>query len=342
MDLQIIWFFLWALLWAVFFMTDGFDFGIGALLPILGKTDNDKRLMINAMGPFWDGNQVWLIAAGGVTFAAFPLLYATMFSALYAALMLILFALILRGVAMEFRGKSEDKTWRRFWDLCIFGGSVAPAVLFGVAFANFFQGLPIDGEGIHHGGLFSLLNGYGLLGGVLFLVLFIQHGALWLTIRTEGELQKRAEALAGGFFWAALATTLIFLIFTRFETRLFENFHAKPILFLLPLVTLAAFAQVKIFLMKRRFFVAWFSSALVIVSCVFFGFVGLFPTLLPSSIDPAFSLTAFNASSSPLTLSIMLGVVLVFVPIILIYQTWAYTLFRGKVTAEDLALEDAY
>lgn len=342
MDLQIIWFFLWALLWAVFFITDGFDFGIGALLPFLAKNDTEKRVMINAMGPFWDGNEVWLIAAGGVTFAAFPVLYAAMFSSLYSALMLILFALIFRGVAMEFRGKVGDAGWRRFWDLCIFGGSVAPAVLFGVAFANFFMGLPIDGEGVYHGSLFSLLSGYGLLGGVLFLVLFLQHGAIWLAIRSEGELQQRAQRVAGGIFWIALAVALIFLIVTRFETRLYDNYFANPLLFLLPLITLAAFAQVKIFMAKGKLFTAWFSSALVIASCAFFGFIGLFPTLLPSSIDPAYGLTAFNASSSPLTLSIMLGVVLVFVPIILIYQTWAYVLFRGKVTEEDLAMDDAY
>lgn len=342
MDLQIIWFFLWALLWAVFFITDGFDFGIGALLPFLAKNDTEKRVMINAMGPFWDGNEVWLIAAGGVTFAAFPVLYAAMFSSLYSALMLILFALIFRGVAMEFRGKVGDEGWRRFWDLCIFGGSVAPAVLFGVAFANFFMGLPIDGEGVYHGSLFSLLSGYGLLGGVLFLVLFLQHGAIWLAIRSEGELQQRAQRVAGGIFWIALAVALIFLIVTRFETRLYDNYFANPLLFLLPVITLAAFAQVKIFMAKGKLFTAWFSSALVIASCAFFGFIGLFPTLLPSSIDPAYGLTAFNASSSPLTLSIMLGVVLVFVPIILIYQTWAYILFRGKVTEEDLAMDDAY
>jgi cytochrome d ubiquinol oxidase subunit II len=342
MDLQIIWFFLWALLWAVFFMTDGFDFGIGALLPFLGKTETDKRVMVNAMGPLWDGNEVWLIAAGGVTFAAFPILYAAMFSSLYSALMLILFALIFRGVALEFRGKIDDRGWRAFWDLCIFVGSAAPAVLFGVAFANFFQGLPIDADGVYQGGFFSLLNGYGLLGGVLFLVLFLQHGAIWLAIKSEGDLHDRAARTAGAIFWVALAVSLAFLTLTRFETRLYDNYYANPILFALPLVTLAAFAQVKIFLKKERFFMAWFSSALVIVSCAFFGFIGLFPQVLPSSIDPAYGLTAFNSSSSPLTLSIMLGVVVVFVPIILFYQTWAYTLFKDKITAEDLASEEAY
>ena len=151
MELQITWFFLWGLLWAVFFITDGFDFGIGTLMPFLAKNDNEKRIMLNAMGPFWDGNEVWLIAAGGVTFAAFPILYAKMFSSLYAALMLILFALILRGVAMEFRGKVENPMWRQVWDFCLFFGSVVPALLFGVAFANFFRGIPIDADGLYHG-----------------------------------------------------------------------------------------------------------------------------------------------------------------------------------------------
>jgi len=172
MELQIIWFFLWGLLWAIFFMTDGFDFGIGTLFPFIGKDDDEKRIMLNAMGPLWDGNEVWLITAGGVTFAAFPTVYAVMFSSLYSALMLILFALILRGVAFEFRDQVDDPAWCKIWDTCIFIGSVTPAVLFGVAFANIFQGIPIDGDGLYHGSLFTLLNPYGLLGGALFLCLF--------------------------------------------------------------------------------------------------------------------------------------------------------------------------
>ena len=188
MILQTIWFFLWGLLWAIFFMTDGFDFGIGTLLPFLGRKDEERRIMLNAMGPFWDGNEVWLIAAGGVTFAAFPKVYAVMFSSLYSALMLILFALILRGVAIEFRSKIDTKGWKQIWDTCIFIGSAAPAILFGVAFANIFKGIPIDEAGLYHGSLFTLLNGYGLLGGLLFLSLFLLHGALWLGIRTEGDL----------------------------------------------------------------------------------------------------------------------------------------------------------
>ncbi|MGW8188264.1 MAG: cytochrome d ubiquinol oxidase subunit II, partial [Desulfobacterales bacterium] len=171
MALQSTWFFVWGLLWAVFFITDGFDLGIGTLYPFLGKSENDKRVMINAMGPLWDGNQVWLLTAGGVTFAAFPTLYAVMFSSLYSALMLILFALIIRGVAFEFRKKMTSTGGRRLWDVCIFLGSFLPALLFGVAFANIFRGLPIDADGIFRGTLSTLLNPYGLLGGILFVLL---------------------------------------------------------------------------------------------------------------------------------------------------------------------------
>jgi len=339
MDLQITWFFLWGLLWAIFFMTDGFDFGIGTLYPFLGKSDTDKRMMIHSMGPLWDGNEVWLIAAGGVTFAAFPILYATMFSSLYSALMLILFALILRGVAMEFRDKMDHPTWRMVWDGCIFFGSVLPAVLFGVAFANFFKWLPIDAAGVYHGDLFSLLNLYGLLGGLLFLFLFLEHGALWLCIKTEGELHDRAVRTAHGLWWFLLTIALLFLIATKFETRLYDNYYANPVLFLLMIVNVAALLQIKWFLMKGAFFTSWFSSALTIVCCTFFGIIGLFPNVLPSSIDAAANLTAFNTSSSPLTLKIMLTVVIIFVPIVLAYQIWAYNLFKDKVTEEDLAEE---
>jgi len=164
MDLQAIWYFLWVLLWAVYFATDGFDLGIGVLLPFLGKNDEEKRIMYNAIGPLWDGNEVWLITAGGVTFAAFPLMYAVMFSSLYSALMLILFALIIRGVSFEFRGKINSPGWKKLWDFCLFIGSLVPSFLFGVAFANIFQGIPIDDKGVYHGTLFTLLNPYAILG----------------------------------------------------------------------------------------------------------------------------------------------------------------------------------
>jgi len=335
MILETIWFFLWGLLWALYFMTDGFDLGIGALYPLLGKTDRDKKTMINAMGPLWDGNEVWLLTAGGVTFAAFPLVYAVMFSSLYSALMLILFALILRGVSFEFRNKINDPRWIKLWDTCIFIGSIAPAILFGVAFANIFQGIPIDRKGLYHGTLFTLLNPYGLLGGVLFLLLFVQHGAHWIAIKSDGALQERSIKMAKNIWPVLVVVAVIFLVASWFATPLYDNYLAHPALFLVILVTVAALLGMRYFLAKEAWFKAWFASALTIVGATFFGVIGLFPNLFPSSINPRYSLSAFNASSSPLTLKIMLTVVVIFVPIVLAYQIWTYNLFKGKVTEDD-------
>ncbi len=336
MDLQAVWFFLWGLLWAVFFVTDGFDFGIGTLYPILGKSEEDKRVMINAVGPLWDGNEVWLLTAGGVTFAAFPLVYATMFSSLYTALMLILFALILRGVSFEFRGKEKDPRWRKAWDACIVVGSFLPALLFGVAFANIFKGIPFDGDHVYQGSLLTLLNPYGLLGGLLFLALFLVHGALWLAVRSEGDLHARAAAMAARLWPALLVVAVLFLAATAFFTRLYDNYIAHPILFTVILLTVAALLGIRLLLARGAHFMAWCASAATIVGATFFGVIGLYPNLFPSSIDPAFNLTARNASSSPLTLSIMLGVVVVFIPIVIGYQVWAYSLFKGKVRGEEM------
>lgn len=335
MVLESIWFFLWGLLWALYFMTDGFDLGVGTLYPYLGKSDTDKRTMVNAIGPLWDGNEVWLLTAGGVTFAAFPLVYAVMFSSLYTALMLILFALILRGVAFEFRNKISSPAWIKTWDACIFIGSAAPAILFGVAFANIFQGIPFDGEGIYQGNLFTLLNPYGLLGGVLFLLLFVQHGANWIAIKSTGNLHDRALKTSTAIWPALLVVAVIFLVASWFATPLYDNYLAHPILFLVILGTVAALLGIRFFLHKKACFKAWFASAATIVGATFFGVIGLYPNLFPSSIDPRYSLTAHNAASSPLTLKIMLTVVVIFVPIVLAYQIWAYHLFKDKVTEED-------
>ncbi len=342
MILQSIWFYLWGLLWAVFFITDGFDFGVGALYPFLGKTDQDKRVMMNSVGPLWDGNEVWLLTAGGVTFAAFPLVYATMFSSLYTALMLILFALILRGVSFEFRGKVDSPAWRKMWDACFFIGSVAPAILFGVAFANIFAGLPLDENHLFQGNLLTLLNPYGLLGGVLFLCLFLVHGALWLSMRADGDLQQRAVKSANLVWPVLLLVAVAFLLLSTKTTNLYQNYLANPLLFVVILATVAGLLGVKLFLLKQAYFKAWLSSALTIAGATFYGVIGLFPNLLPSNINAEYSLTAFNASSSPLTLKIMLMVVLLFIPVVLAYQIWTYTMFTGKVTQEDLDLDEAY
>jgi len=336
MILESIWFFLWGLLWAIYFMTDGFDLGLGTLMPFLAKSEDDKRVIVNSMGPLWDGNEVWLLTAGGVTFAAFPLVYAVMFSSLYTALMLILFALILRGVAFEFRGKVDSDKWRKVWDTCLFIGSAAPAFLFGVAFANIFQGIPIDQNGIYQGNLFTLLNVYGLLGGVLFLLLFLVHGAIWLSIKSEGDLQDRAVSTANKLWPALVGIAVIFLVASAFTTRLYDNFLAYPFLFAVILLAVAALFAIRIFMAQKAYFKAWFASAATIVACTFYGVIGLFPNMFPSNIDAAYSLTAHNASSSPLTLKIMLLVVILFVPIVLAYQIWTYHFFKGKVREEEM------
>jgi cytochrome d ubiquinol oxidase subunit II len=342
MLLQANWFFLWGLLWAIFFVTDGFDFGIGTLYPFLGKSDEDKRIMINSIGPLWDGNEVWLIAAGGVTFAAFPLMYATMFSSLYSALMLILFALILRGVAFEFRNKVDGVGWRKLWDSCIFVGGLVPGLLFGVAFANIYQGIPIDADHIYRGNLLTLLNPYGLLGGFVYLFFFMEHGAIWLAIKTEGDLHQRAAATAANLWPVVLILSVAFLVFSKFRTNLYNNYLTHPILFAVILITVLALIGIRFYLSKKAYFKAWFASALTILGATFFGLIGLFPNMLPSSINADYNITAFNASSSPLTLKIMLLVVILFLPVVIGYQLWAYNLFKGKVTAEDLAYEESY
>ena len=339
--LQTLWFFIWGLLWAVFFMTGGFDMGIGALLPFLGKDDSDRRMMINAIGPLWDGNEVWLITAGGVTFAAFPRVYAVMFSSLYTPLLLILFALIIRGVSFEFRGKVESAGWRKFWDFCIFIGSMAPAVLFGVAFANIFQGLPLDQTG-YHGSLVYLLNPYGILGGVLFLMLFLVHGALWLSVRVSGQLHEQSMSAGGKLWFVLLGVAVVFLIATWFSTPLYNNYVSYPVLFAVPLVCVLSLAGVKFFLVKGDALKAWFASSLTIVTATFFCIIGLFPNMLPSSLDAVYSLTAHNASASRLTLTIMLVVVAIFIPMVIGYQLWAYRMFSDKLSIHDLAEEEAY
>ena len=338
MTLPVIWFVLWGVLWAVYFMLDGFDLGLGTLMPFLSKDDTDRRVIYRAMGPFWDGNEVWLITAGGVTFAAFPTTYAVMFSGLYSALML----LILRGVSIVFRGEVDDPRWRRLWDTGLFLGSFLPALLFGVAFANLFKGIPIDAEGIFQGTLFTLLNPYGLAGGILFVLLFLVHGSLWLAVKTHGELHRRAGHLAATLWPVLLGMAVIFLAATRWWTTLFDNYAARPVLLIIPVVAVAALIAMRAFIQRAQWWKAWFASSLTIVGITLFGVVGLFPNLLKSSLNPAFSLTAFNSASSPLTLKIMLGVALTFVPLVIAYQVWVHFLFKAKVSPEDVAPEEGY
>ncbi len=342
MEFQIIWFILWGTLWAVYFMLDGFDFGAGILQNFISKNDTDRRLVINTLGPVWDGNEVWLITAGGATFAAFPTTYALMFSYLYTPLLIILFALIFRGVAFEFRGKFESDSWKRFWDLAIFIGSFIPALLFGVAFGNIFQGLPMDDKG-YHGTLFTLLNPYGILTGILFVLLFIIHGGLWIKIKTEGDLSIRAANVASRAWYLLLAVAVVFLIYTNYATELYLNYIKNPIWFIVPAIAVISLLGIKIFAAKERFLHAFYSSCITIVTVTFTGVIGLYPNLIPSSIDKAFSLTIFNSSSSPYTLKIMTIVAFIFVPIVIAYQIWVYWIFRRSISAEDIITDkEAY
>jgi len=339
--LETIWFLLWGVLWAVYFVLDGFDLGLGTLSPFLAKDENDRKAVYHALGPFWNGNEVWLITAGGVTFAAFPTTYAVMFSSLYSALMLVLFALIIRGVSLEFRGLVASPGWRRFWDGGFFIGSLLPALLFGVAFANIFQGLPLNAEGVNQGGLFDLLNFYGLLGGLLFLFLFLQHGALWLALRTEGELSGRAGRTATGLWVPVLILAVIFLAATFVYTSLWKNYFSNPALLIIPALAVVCLLLIRVKMAGKSWGSAWAFSAGTIALCTLFGVIGLYPNLIPSSLNPAWSLTVSNSSSSALTLKIMLGVALVFVPVVIIYQALVYRAFSYKITEEHLK-EEAY
>ncbi|MBT0665773.1 cytochrome d ubiquinol oxidase subunit II [Geobacter pelophilus] len=338
---QIIWFVLWGVLWAVYFMLDGFVLGTGFLAGILAKNDTEKRVLINSVGPVWDGNEVWLITAGGATFAAFPTTYALMFSNLYSALILLLFALIVRGVSFEFRGKLEGSTWKKSWDVAIIISSFLPALLFGVAFGNIFKGIPMKNDFAavnfsYDGTLIGLLNPYGLVTGILFVLLFAVHGALYVAIKTSDELSQRAGVLANKLWFPLLVVAVAFLGYSYPATKLYANFLNAPILVIIPLIAVASLLLVKLFALKGAMHKAFLFSCLTIVFVVFTGVTGLFPNLIPSSLDPASNLTIFNSSSSLLTLQIMTVVALIMVPTVICYKIWVYRIFRAPVRAEDV------
>lgn len=342
MELQITWFVLWGVLWAVYFMLDGFVLGAGMLHRYLGSDEGERRVIINTFGPVWDGNEVWLITAGGATFAAFPTTYALMFSYLYTALLLLLFALIVRGVSFEFRSKLEDGRWKGAWDTAIMVCSFLPALLFGVAFGNIFQGLPIDAAG-YQGSFFGLLNPFGLLTGVLFVLLFLVHGALYLTVKTEGSLSARAQATANRLWPFLLVVAAAFLVAAYPATGLYGNYLATPVLLAVPLLAVATLVSIRIFSARNNVLAAFASSCATILLVVATGVTGLFPNLIPSSLDSAYSLTIFNTSSSQYTLKIMTVVAFIFVPIVIAYKIWVYRIFRAKVTSgEVMGDEHAY
>lgn len=328
-SLQILWFVLIAILWIGFFFLEGFDFGVGMLLPFLGKKDEERRAIINTIGPHWDGNEVWLITAGGATFAAFPHWYATLFSGFYPALFLLLIGLILRGVAFEFRSKDARSLWRRLWDWCIFAGSFLASLLLGVAFANLAKGVPIDASKMYTGNLLTLLNFYGLLGGLTVVTVFLLHGANFLSLKLAGDLRERARGLARKLWPVAVALFVVWMI----ATYVFTDVYARRgiVSGIVPLGALVALLLAGYFIGKKREGWSFVMAAITIVLTPVTVFMTMFPRVMISSTNPDFSLTIHTASSSPYTLKVMTIVALVFVPIVLIYQGWSYYVFRERI-----------
>ncbi|MFC5382632.1 cytochrome d ubiquinol oxidase subunit II [Aquipuribacter nitratireducens] len=325
MSLPEIWFVAVAVLFVGYFLLEGFDFGVGGLLPVVGRTENDRRVMINTIGPVWDANETWLIVAGAAMFAAFPDWYATLFSGFYLPLLLILLALIARGVAFEYRGKVDDPRWRARWDAAIVAGSLLPALLWGVAFANIVRGVPVDADMTYVGSpLLTLLNPYALLGGLVTLTLFLTHGAVFLAMRTEGPVRVRARAVA---LRLGPVTALLAVGFLGW-TVLDDGGAATA-----GLAALAALALVGALVATaaRREALGFALTAVTVVAAVASLFVALFPAVLPSTLDPAWSLTVDNASSTPYTLTIMTWVTVVMLPVVLLYQAWTYRVFRRRI-----------
>lgn len=357
--LRLIWWALLGILLIGFAVMDGFDLGTAALLPFIGRTDAERRVAINTVGPVWEGNQVWFILGGGAIFAAWPTLYAASFSGFYLAMFLVLATLILRPAGFKFRSKLENPLWRSFWDWALFAGGVVPALVFGVAFGNLFQGVPFgfDDDLRFHSQitLFSLLNPFALLVGLVSLAMIVLHGAAWLNLKTEGTVQARARAVmpwAAGLFlllFAAAGLWLSHIGGLRIVGVMAHDGPSNPLLktvvaapgawmkgITMPAVAVAVIGAALAVLLRRRPLLAFLGSALVPVGTIATAGLALFPFLLPSSSEPAASLTVWDASSSKLTLAIMLGAVALFLPIILAYTGFVYRVLRGPVRAQDL------
>ena len=332
MDLNILWFILITVLFIGFFFLEGFDYGVGILLPFMGKDDLTRRQVINTIGPFWDGNEVWLLTAGGAIFAAFPHWYATLFSGFYLALVLMLLALIVRGVAFEFRSKDDNPKWRAFWDWMIFTGSFIPALLWGVAFANIIKGVPINESKEYVGGFFNLLNPFALLGGLTTFVMFTLHGAVFLNLKTTDELREKSRRIAGRLWIPALILVTGYVIASYFATDIFTGTGINP--GFSPVIAAGALLSVGWLIKKDFGGWAFIMTGLTIVFSTVTIFAGLFPRVMVSSLNPDWNLTIYNASSTPYTLGIMSIVALIFVPIVLIYQGWTYWVFRKRISRE--------
>ncbi|TGN65441.1 cytochrome d ubiquinol oxidase subunit II [Nocardioides eburneiflavus] len=333
MELTTVWFALIAVLWVGYFCLEGFDFGVGMLLPVLARDETERRVMINTIGPVWDGNEVWVLVAGGATFAAFPEWYATLFSGFYLPLLLILVALIVRGLSFEYRHKRDEAEWKARWDLAIIVGSVVPALLWGVAFANIVAGVPIDADKEFTGTLFTLLNPFGLLGGLVTLTLFAAHGAMFVALKTDGDIRHRARDLAVRIGAVAAVLAVVFLVWTQVRT----GTALTAVVF-----AVAALALVGGLVAARagREGLAFVGTFATIGLAVVGLFLALFPDVMPSTTDPAYSLTTTNAAATAYTLKVMTWVAVVFTPIVLGYQAWTYWVFRKRISVHHIPTAD--
>ncbi|KND44187.1 MULTISPECIES: cytochrome d ubiquinol oxidase subunit II [Streptomyces] len=330
MELHDVWFVLIAVLWIGYFFLEGFDFGVGVLTKLLARNRPEKRVLINTIGPVWDGNEVWLLSAGGATFAAFPEWYATLFSGFYLPLLLILVCLIVRGVAFEYRVKRPEENWQRNWETAIFWTSLLPAFLWGVAFANIVRGVKIDRDFEYVGGLADLLNPYALLGGLVTLTLFTFHGTVFVGLKTVGDIRERARKLALRIGAVTAGLALLFLLWTQIEKGDGVSLVAAVVAVTALLTALAA-------VRAGREGWAFALSGVTIVAAVAMLFLTLFPNVMPSSLNEDWSLTVTNASSSPYTLKIMTWCAAIATPVVMLYQGWTYWVFRKRIGTQHLA-----
>jgi cytochrome bd ubiquinol oxidase subunit II len=335
MDLQILWFCLITVLWSGYFVLEGFDFGVGMLLPVLPRDEAERGAMFESIGPVWDGNEVWLVVAGGATFAAFPTWYGTMFSGLYLALLLLLFFLIVRVVSFEWRDKSDSLGWRRTWLWANAGGSAGIALIWGIALSSLIHGLPLDSNGNYAGDFWDLFTGYTVLGGIAFMLLFAFHGACYLTLRTTGDLYRRAVratrllAIPAVVVAAGYAVWTVVVAVDRNQKDVFP-----PVL--PAAIAVAALALAAALVYAGRSGVAFASSAVATLGIVATLFTGLYPRVMVSDPHFANSLTVSGTASAHYTLAVMSVVALIVTPLILLYQGWSYYVFRARVTGEEV------
>ncbi|MER6403211.1 cytochrome d ubiquinol oxidase subunit II [Streptomyces viridosporus] len=330
MELHDVWFVLIAVLWIGYFFLEGFDFGVGVLTRLLARDRAEKRVLINTIGPVWDGNEVWLLTAGGATFAAFPEWYATLFSGFYLPLLVILVCLIIRGVAFEYRVKRPEEHWQRNWETAIFWTSLIPAFLWGVAFGNIVRGVKIDASFEYVGNVWELLNPYALLGGLVTLTLFTFHGTVFTALKTVGEIRERARRLALRLGLVTAVLALAFLLWTQADQGDGTSLIAL-------VVAVAALVAALVANQAGREGWSFTLSGVTIVAAVAMLFLTLFPNVMPSTLDADWSLTVTNASSSPYTLKIMTWLTVIALPLVLLYQGWTYWVFRKRIGTQHIA-----